>query len=258
MKKFDLSLLVKNLSAVFCGIFYVSLLLPFAKVGLGASEAHILVNDYSTTFKGIQLLTDGSVLGIILIVLPLVILLATYLPQLAQYKKIACLISSVAVIFLVITCSFNLDTVEVNLGEGYSIETHRLIGFWIMLICGFALTAISVVPFIKGEPTAQAAAADGDTAAEAVQPSFDSEKIADAAKNFAGTIKEQGKSIASKLSEQAKNVADNVANHSSQKARDEKPEEIMEQLKKLNQLKEDGILTDEEFAAKKAEMLDRM
>lgn len=268
MRKIDLNFLMKNLSAVFCIIFYIALLLPFAKVGLGASEAHILVNDYSTTFKGIQLLTDGSIFGIILIILPLIILLATYLPQLEQYKKIVCLISSIATVLLVITCSFNLDTAEMNLGDGYSIETHRKIGFWIMLVCGLVLTAISVIPFIKGETTNQTETIDDEKVLEQTaieektlpQINFDQDKITGFAKNMANTIGEQGRNIANKTTEQVKNVADNIqTNHTiNAKVRNEKPEEIMEQLRKLNELKETGILTEEEFTTKKQEMLERI
>ena len=150
-----------------------------------------------------------------------------------------------------------------------------------MLICAIALTFLYLIPFINknnnpvlskldpfvdesviNENTNNDNTESGDNNKINIsQINVDKDKIAGFAKNMADTISEQGKNIVTKATEQAKNVVDNVSTKSnivSQNTKKENPEEIMEQLKKLNELKESGILTDEEFTSKKQEMLSRM
>ena len=50
-----------------------------------------------------------------------------------------------------------------------------------------------------------------------------------------------------------------MQNHSSTaSAKKEDPKTIMEQIKQLHEMKENGILTEEEFAEKKKEFLERL
>jgi uncharacterized FlaG/YvyC family protein len=151
---------------------------------------------------------------------------------------------------------------------GYFIKTTRKIGFWLMLFSSIALSVISVLQFIKSKNSNNFATENTfeDTSAQVLNEenvanstNIDKEKITNFAKNISDTMNEQGKNIATKLSDQAKSVTTNISNSSNNtKIKKENPNEIMEQLKKLNELKEAGILTDEEFTAKKQEMLERL
>ncbi|MCI9146503.1 MAG: SHOCT domain-containing protein [Eubacterium sp.] len=151
-----------------------------------------------------------------------------------------------------------------------------------MFVCAILLTFLHLIPFINKNNNAFLSKlnpfpddiseesiinniennneTDNDKKINIPQMNIDKDKITGFAKNMADTISEQGKNIVNKATEQVKNVADNVqTNHTvNTKIRNEKPEEIMEQLRKLNELKESGILTDEEFTTKKQEMLERM
>ena len=285
MKKINVNLILKNLSAVFCGIFYIALLLPFVSFKVDYSNSGYMMSDYEASrLNGSQLFTDGGIFGIVLLLMPLLILLATYLQQLAQYKKLICLIASIAMVFLVITCSFNIKSAEIGFGEGIEIKAHRLIGFWIMLACSIALTALSALSFFKDKEVADLISTGGTTDPDnpdsnLPQINIDGEKISNFAKNITNTISEQGKNISEKLSETVKSKGNNDSqpplseseysnnnqnippqpHFQSQQANIPKgnPDEIMEQLKKLNELKESGVLTEEEFSAKKTELLQR-
>ena len=75
------------------------------------------------------------------------------------------------------------------------------------------------------------------------------------AQNAAGSIA----GAAGNLKDKASQVAANMQNHSSTaSAKKEDPKAIMEQIKQLHEMKENGILTEEEFAEKKKEFLERL
>lgn len=269
--------IIKLIPTILCILMLVSLILPFVSYGanvsiLGASASS------ETSLNGFDLISEGSFLAILLPLMPILIMVATYIKNLAPYKKYICLgASAFTIIWLFIVPKISGGASA----EGVSIDynTSYLIGFWIMLICAIALTFLYLIPFINKNnnavltmlnPFDDEAVSNGNTNNDKSddnskinisQINVDKDKIAGFAKNMADTISEQGKNIVTKATEQAKNVVDNVSTKSnmvSQNTRKENPEEIMEQLKKLNELKESGILTDEEFTAKKQEMLERM
>lgn len=271
--------IIKLIPTILCILMLVSLILPFVSYGanvsiLGASASS------ETSLNGFDLISEGSFLAILLPLMPILIMVATYIKSLAPYKKYICLgASAFTIIWLFIVPKISGGASA----EGVSIDynTSYLIGFWIMLICAIALTFLYLIPFINKNNNAVLTMlnpftdesvsnsnektnnneTEDSSKINISQINVDKDKITGFAKNMADTISEQGKNIVTKATEQAKNVVDNVSTKSnmvSQNTRKENPEEIMEQLKKLNELKESGILTDEEFTAKKQEMLERM
>ena len=121
-------------------------------------------------------------------------------------------------------------------------------------------------------------------------PHIDTEKITGSAQNVAGTVSGQIKNIAESMANKPASAANNQqgtvqqtppvsqpvpqqpqAQPAIQTAsvpvspapvmqteENKNPEEVMELLKKLFEMKEAGILTDDEFTAKKQEMLKKM
>ncbi|MFR5875306.1 MAG: SHOCT domain-containing protein [Eubacterium sp.] len=272
--------IMKYLPTVLCILMLISLLLPF--VSVGASMSIIGVSGSSeTAANGFTLISDGSFLAILLPLMPIIIIVSNYISSLAAYKKYICLgCSAFTILWLLIipklTSSASAE------GASFDISVNRLIGFWIMLACAILLTFLYLIPFINKNNNAFLAKlnpfpddiseeniinkiennneTDSDKKINIPQVNIDKDKITGFAKNMANTIGEQGRNIANKTTEQVKNVADNIqTNHTiNAKVRNEKPEEIMEQLRKLNELKETGILTEEEFTTKKQEMLERI
>lgn len=264
---------LKFIPTILCILMLVSLILPFVSFGANVSILGATASS-ETSLNGFELISEGSFLAILLPLMPILIMVATYIKSLAPYKKYICLgASAFTIIWLFIVPKISGGASS----EGVSVDynTSYLVGFWIMLICAIALTFLYLIPFINknnnpillklnpfaDEPISNSNETDDNSKINIPQINVDKDKIAGFAKNMADTISEQGKNIVTKATEQAKNVVDNVSTKSnigSQNTRKENPEEIMELLKKLNELKESGILTDEEFTAKKQEMLERM
>lgn len=272
--------IMKYIPTVLCILMLVSLLLPFVSVGTSMSVG-LISGSSETAVNGFTLISDGSFLAILLPLMPIIIVVSNYIASLAAYKKYICLgCSAFTILWLLIipklTSSASAE------GASFDISVNRLIGFWIMFVCAILLTFLYLIPIINKNNNAFLSKlnpfpddlseenissnddsnneTDSDKSVNIPQLNISKDKISGFAKNMADTISEQSKNIVNKATEQAKNIADNVqTNHTANtKVRNEKPEEIMEQLRKLNELKEAGILTDEEFTTKKQEMLDRM
>ena len=64
--------------------------------------------------------------------------------------------------------------------------------------------------------------------------------------------------VAEKIIDKAKETASNMQTSSAQKTPTDNTDYIMEQINKLFEMKEKGILTEEEFTAKKAEYLSKL
>lgn len=272
--------IMKYIPTVLCILMLVSLLLPFISVGASMSVAGISGSS-DTSINGFSLISEVSFSAILLPLMPVIIILSNYISIFDAYKKYLSLGCSLLTILLLLIIP-KLSSSASAEGAMVDISISRLIGFWIMLVCAILLTFLYLIPFINKNNNAFLSKlnpfpddiseeniinniennneTDNDKKINIPQMNIDKDKITDFAKNMADTISEQGKNIVNKATEQVKNVADNVqTNHTvNTKIRNEKPEEIMEQLRKLNELKESGILTDEEFTAKKQEMLERM
>ena len=89
--KFDKSILLKNLTGIFCGALILSMLLPFVKFGTSTEGVSV----EAPVLKGINIVTDGGFVGILFFLMPILILVACYLPPLAAFKKYICLGASI-------------------------------------------------------------------------------------------------------------------------------------------------------------------
>ena len=109
MDKIDSNTIIKNLTGILCGTIIISLLFPFVSIGASANAGGMGEAEESTVLNGFQIITDGGFLGILLIVCPIAILIANYLPQLQKYKKIVSLALSVVGIVMMFLVSGNIS-----------------------------------------------------------------------------------------------------------------------------------------------------
>ena len=134
-----------------------------------------------------------------------------------------------------------------------------------------ALIAMSVIQFLglKGNKVFDAvnSAEDENGTAGVSLPSINADGIksaigsvnADSIKNMAHNAAGSIAGAAENLKDKASQAAANMQNHSSTaSAKKEDPQAVMEQIKQLHEMKENGILTEEEFAEKKKEFLERL
>ena len=287
--KFDKSILLKNLTGIFCGALILSMLLPFVKVD--ASTGGVSVE--APALSGIDILTNGGFVGILFCLMPILILVASYLPPLAAFKKYICLGASIigTVLLFIIPGQIAYGAgaaqgIAESSGVKVDVDISYQIGFWLMLVFLIALVALSAIQFfnLKGNRVFEAVNASDNTASGQgmTMPHIDTEKITGFAQNVAGTVSGQIKNITESMANKPASAANQqgtvqkmppvsqpvqqqpqtqpVIQTASvpvspapvmQTEEKKNPEEVMELLKKLFEMKEAGILTDDEFTAKK-------
>lgn len=294
--RFDKSILLKNLTGIFCGALILSMLLPFVKAGASTGG----ISAESPALSGINIVTDGGFVGILFFLMPILILLACYLPPLAAFKKYICLGASIigTVLLFIIPGQIAYGAgaaqgIAESSGVKVDVDISYQIGFWLMLVFLIALVALSVIQLfnLKGNRVFEAVNASDNTASGQgmTMPHIDTEKITGFAQNVAGTVSGQIKNITESMANKPASAANQqgtvqkmppvsqpvqqqpqtqpVIQTASvpvspapvmQTEEKKNPEEVMELLKKLFEMKEAGILTDDEFTAKKQEMLKKM
>lgn len=294
--KFDKSILLKNLTGIFCGALILSMLLPFVKAGASTGG----ISAESPALSGINIVTDGGFVGILFFLMPILILLACYLPPLAAFKKYICLGASVVGTVLLFMIPGQIaygagaaQGIAESSGVKVDVDINYQIGFWLMLVFLIALVALSVIQFfnLKGNKVFEAVNVSNGTenGQTMTMPHIDTEKITGFAQNVAGTVSGQIKNITENRTnkpasaanqqgtvQQTPSVSQPVQQQpqaqpviqtasvpvppapAMQTEEKKNPEEVMELLKKLFEMKEAGILTDDEFTAKKQEMLKKM
>ena len=231
------------------------------------------------SMNGFSLVTDGGFFGFAFILCLVAVAASCYIPQLKPFRKIISAIGSVAGIVCLFIApgsaasAVNAAAGGATAGTGVSakVELNYLIGFWIILILMLALIAMSVIQFLglKGNKVFDAvnSAEDENGTAGVSLPSINADGIksaigsvnADSIKNMAQNAAGSIAGAAGNLKDKASQAATNMQNHSSTaSAKKEDPKAIMEQIKQLHEMKENGILTEEEFAEKKKEFLERL
>lgn len=268
MNKINLNTILKHLTGILCALFLVTFALPFCSTESSMKVAGVSSNA-SASISGIKIVTSGGLWGILILVSLVAIVLASYLPQLVDYKKMICLAASgvlILSIFMVVGTVAGATASADSASSKVDVKTSYLIGFWIEIIDAILLLGLSVINFfnLKGNPVFDAVQAANE-ASETTNGSATAINFSEQLSN----IKEKVSSVAQNVGESVSNVTSNMStgnNNSNvvtkapQKATVKKadPDYVMENIKKLHEMKESGILTEEEFAEKKKEFLERM
>ena len=148
MNKINANTIIKNLTGILCGAIILCLLLPFLSTESSASVGGIEGSSEAQIFTGIQILTDGGFMGILLVVCPVLILVANYLPQIEKYKKIISMgLSAVCIVILFIIpgqiaalsnsgaeAVGQMASAATSKSSSVDIKTNYMIGFWLILI----------------------------------------------------------------------------------------------------------------------------
>ena len=261
--KLNKEFILKNLMGIICAVIILALFLPFMSVKAEVSVGGFGGGSADQSMNGFSLVTDGGFFGFAFILCLVAVAASCYIPQLKPFRKIISAIGSVAGIVCLFIApgsaasAVNAAAGGATAGTGVSakVELNYLIGFWIILILMLALIAMSVIQFLglKGNKVSLPSInADGIKSAIG---SVNADSIKNMAQNAAGSIA----GAAENLKDKASQAAANMQNHSSTaSAKKEDPKAIMEQIKQLHEMKENGILTEEEFAEKKKEFLERL
>lgn len=271
--KLNKEFVLKNLMGIICALIIVALFLPFMSVKAEVSVGGFGGGSADQSVNGFSLVTDGGIFGFAFILCIAAVAASCYIPQLKPFRKIISAVGSVAGIVCLFIApgsaasAVNAAAGGATAGTGVSakVELSYQIGFWIILILMLALIAMSVIQFLglKGNKVFDAVnSAEADTAAlptstgaENGSPlgGFNTDSIRNMAQNAAGGIVGAAESLKDKASQAAQNIQNRAP-----ATKKEDPQAVMEQIKQLHEMKENGILTEEEFAEKKKEFLTRL
>ena len=271
--KLNKEFILKNLMGIICVLIVLALLLPFMSVKAEVSVGGFGGGSADQSVNGFSLVTDGGIFGFAFILCLAAVAASCYTPQLKPFRKIIAAVGSVAgTICLFIAPGAAAGAVNAaaggaaaGTGVSAKVELSYQIGFWIILILMLALIAMSVIQFLglKGNKVfdavnsaeADTAALPTNTGAETKSPlaGLNTDSIRNMAQNAAGGIAGAAESLKEKASQAAQNIQNRAPT-----AKKEDPQAVMEQIKHLHEMKENGILTEEEFAEKKKEFLARL
>ncbi len=273
--------LFQNITAIFGVVGIISLVLPYYVISASASAAGSS-GEASETVNGISFITDGGAWGYIFVICLAAILVFNFLKQLEQFKKLVNIIGSGLMILSLFSAPSAMsvmggqsESVSVNISVGHGI------GFWLALICSLGIAGVAIVNFLnlQGNPVFDAVntSADGEgsgTSAQSIDFSGAAERVTDAAKSLAGSVSKQVGNLTEKAQAAAAAAAEQKASAPSvQSAPTSAPQKtakaapaaavedsdlIMEKISKLFDMKEKGILTEQEFNEKKSELLKKM
>lgn len=276
--KVNKEFILKNLMTIICGITIVALFFPFIGVSADVGVGGFSANSGEVSVEGYLIIFDGGFLGILMELCITLIILSAYLPQLKPYRKIACAASSViGLICLFIVPNLIAKSINSESGGGVEVKAHisYKFGFWLMLICYVALIAMSVIQFLglRGNKVFDAINQtsvpnnQGEAAPNDVSEMFKNmaQNISENAANAVGNIKskmssntapqeppvQQAQIVQAMPTVQQAPISNNV----SVPVQKGNPEETMKHIKELYEMKEAGILTEEEFNEKKQEFL---
>lgn len=225
MDKINANTIIKNLTGIFCGAIIICLLLPFISMEASADVGGMSGSAESQVYNGIQILTDGGFTGILLVICPVLILVANYLPQIEKYKKIISLVLSVICMIILFfvpgQIASQANAASETVGQIASAATsgnssvdakaNFLIGFWMILILLAGIAILSAIQFfnLKGNKVFDAVNSEntGENANSVNMPQINPEKVSEFAKNTANAVSAQVKNVASNLPKNDNNTA---------------------------------------------------
>ena len=266
--KINKEFIIKNLMTIICGIIVISLFMPFIGASASVNVGGFGADTGETTVNGFSIVTQGGFFGILILLCLVLIVLSAYVPQLKQYRKIVCAAASVIGLICTLIVPGMLSKSASASGGGVDasvkVSISHKIGFWIMLICFIALIAMSVIQFLglKGNKVFDAINqnAELNNVPAGENNGNIMQNITSGAANAVGNIKEKFAShSAGNAQPSGQAVQPTLQAQTAQSAQvnlpQGNPEESMKRIKELFEMKEAGILTEEEFDDKKKELL---
>lgn len=152
----------------------------------------------------------------------------------------------VSLFILIFILPIQVKSSSPDVNASVEIALERNIGFLLILIRNIALEVLAVLNFQKAGTT-DSTAVPNITVPKIPTENFHFEKVSEALKTGVNTMK----NTAQNITEQA-NISRESKHHTKFQ------EEVLTLIKELHAMKENGILTDDEFNAKKSELLENI
>ncbi len=236
----------KNLLTILSVVAIICMVLPFMSF-----EAQTQYSETSETFNGFQL-CSYSMYTYMLILLPATLIVMNYISQLKKYKGIlTMLIPAICLISLLIVYFTAKAGYEAGAGAGaemasaFGVEMDYASKIGIgMILSGICYVGMIIYGF-------------------KTQRDFSIEKInINMAKPDVEGIKNAGaeffKNAQATVSKAAQNISENISSASVGTTSKKHVDDTLALIERLAKMKDDGILTEEEFKEKKAKLLEEI
>lgn len=249
-------LLKKHILTILCGVSLIVLFLPFLSVTakmevLGQSSSS------STTTTGFGAIGEAF-LGWGLVLGPILLVAMNYIKQLEKHKGLLAIIVPILCIIIEVITFFQAKGASASASGGNGMASAEInasmgIGFFILILVYLGMIVAGAVlyhNFTLDKAGLERLKTEG----------------ADLFGDGISKIKEGGANLINSASEKISNIQSNTPNSSSEETQKppkkninhNKTEEILCLIEKLAAMKENGILTEEEFTVKKQELLEEI
>lgn len=251
------TLLKQHILTILCAVAILALFLPFFSVTSEMEMQYANVSSSSTaTTTGFGAVTK-TLLGWALVIGPILLVAMNYVKKLEKYKGLlAIAVPVVCLVFEIITFftakGSSVSASGGNGAVGMEIKATLGIGFFVLILVYLGMIVAGAVlyhNFTLDKAGLERLKAEG----------------ADMFSGGIGKLKESGTNLVHSASDKISNMQSNRNSDSSNEEapkpqkksiKHNKVEETLSLIEKLASMKENGVLTEEEFTAKKKELLE--
>lgn len=257
--KIDKEFILKNLITICCVASIILLFLPFADISL-ALESSFIDTSSSTTITGFDTITGeaSTVIAWLMLICPIVLIAMNYIKQLDKYKSLlAIILPIVSIIAEICSLFFSAKSNASAMGETASVTLKSTpnIGFFLLMIAYIGTLIAGAMTFYGLKLSKEGIAEFGNKLKEEGLSGLESmkeygQKVSEGAVNTS-----QSKADSSQPVKNTSQTINNMTQKPTRKTNVSQANEVLELINQLSAMKEQGVLTDEEFLEKKKELL---
>lgn len=255
--KIDKNFILKNIITICCAASLILLILPFGSVSASVSTVFGGANS-STNFSGFDAVFGKSsvLIAWLMVICPVVLVAMNYIKQLDKYKSLLAIILPVVSTVAAIATLFTAGTKASGGGAGVNVEIKTVpsIGFFLLLVAYIGTLVAGGMTFYGLKLSKEGLAEFRDKLKEEGAASINSLKEK-GQKSENGTAVKEEKTGETAETSNGGAVLGGLKSMVKSNGNSKQPEEVLALIEKLATMKADGILTEEEFAEKKKELL---
>ena len=243
--------ILKNLITIFCIATVLVLFLPFCTVSAGVSSAYIDDVSTSESITGFNLISNSVFWAYFLLLCPVVLVAINYIEPIKKYKSILSIVLPIIAIisqFIILFASKKsvasiLGGEEIDLlGTQISVKLAPAMGFYLLMICYIGTVIAGAMTFYGLQLNKAGITELGNKIKESGLKGLDS-------------LKESTSNAVNSTNVSYQAVNDIPQNTVKKDTNVNKANDVLVLINQLSDMKEQGILTDEEFSEKKKELL---
>ena len=258
--KIDKEFILKNLITICCAASILLLFLPFCSVTVGVS---ILGESSSSgaAVSGFDVVAGKAavVWGWVMVICPALLVAMNYIKQLDKYKSILAIVLPIVSLISAIIAMFTAGSASAKAtGMGSSVEVSVMphVGFFLLVVAYIGTLVAGAMTFHGLKLSKEGIAEFRDKLKEEGVPGMDALKgLGDKAGQTFANMKNH--TASENAPAQGENTTASAAapQKVAKKTDMNNADRVLGLINQLNEMKQQGILTDEEFSEKKKELL---